>query len=118
MNSERKSINRSESNSTPSQLSNNFTSSIMNTTFLRRSRDMREEIINQRMITSFRLENANLKAPKMWKQKEDAYFRFREMKKQLHNKDEKNKSGLMTPTHQRQESHSPKNQKSKIQVLK
>ena len=48
---------------------------------LRRSRDLRQEIMNQRMAATFRLENMNMKVPVMWKYKEDAFMRFKEENK-------------------------------------
>jgi hypothetical protein len=39
--------------------------------------------MQQRMATTFRLENMNLRPPYTWKQKADAYHRFLEMKNQM-----------------------------------
>lgn len=50
---------------------------------VRKSRDIKDEIMQQRMATTFRLENMNLKPPQTWKQKAEAYHRFQEMKNQM-----------------------------------
>ena len=47
---------------------------------VRRSRDPREEIIQQRMVTTVRLENMNLKVPEQWRMKEAAFFRAKEIR--------------------------------------
>ncbi|TNV72672.1 hypothetical protein FGO68_gene7985 [Halteria grandinella] len=49
----------------------------------RHSRDMREELINHRIMTQLRLENMNLKVPQTWKNKEEAYHRFKQMKNSM-----------------------------------
>ncbi len=51
---------------------------------VRKSRDLKDEIMQQRMATTFRLENMNLKPPQTWKQKSEAYMRFKEMQQQMH----------------------------------
>jgi hypothetical protein len=50
---------------------------------VRKSRDIKDEIMQQRMATTYRLENMNLRPPQTWKQKADAYHRFLEMKNQM-----------------------------------
>ena len=49
---------------------------------LRRSKDLREELLNQRILTSLKLESVNIKAPLIWRQKEEAYLRQRDPKNQ------------------------------------
>ncbi len=49
---------------------------------LRRSKDLREELLNQRILTSLKLESVNIKAPKIWRQKDEAYLRQRDPKNQ------------------------------------
>ena len=49
----------------------------------RRSKDPREDIIQQRMATTLRLENMNLKVPEQWRMKEAAFFRAKEIRQQV-----------------------------------
>ena len=49
----------------------------------RRSRDPKEDIIQQRMATTLRLENMNLKVPEQWRMKEAAFFRAKEIRQQV-----------------------------------
>lgn len=49
----------------------------------RRSKDPHEDIIQQRMATTLRLENMNLKVPEQWRMKEAAFFRAKEIRQQL-----------------------------------
>ena len=49
----------------------------------RRSRDPKEDIIQQRMVTTLRLENMNLKVPEQWRMKEAAFFRAKEIRQQV-----------------------------------
>ena len=46
-------------------------------------KSLKDEIMQQRMATTFRLENMNMKPPQTWKHKEEAYKRFQDMKNQM-----------------------------------
>lgn len=50
---------------------------------LRRSRDLREELIQQRIATSARMEAMNIRVPQTWKAKEEAFTRFKQMKESM-----------------------------------
>lgn len=58
-----------------------------NKTNLRKSRDLKEELLNQRITTSQMLENMNIKVPGVWRQKEEAFLRFKEMKSKTIHRD-------------------------------
>jgi len=64
-----------ERNAAKSTVSNNPLS-------MRRSKALREELVNQRILTSLKLESVNIKAPLLWRQKEEAYKRQRDIKNQ------------------------------------
>lgn len=55
-------------------------STVSNPLSMRRSKDLREELLNQRILTSLKLEAVNIKAPQLWRQKEEAYQRQRDIK--------------------------------------
>jgi len=55
-------------------------STVSNPLSMRRSKDLREELLNQRILTSLKLEAVNIKAPQLWRQKEEAFQRQRDIK--------------------------------------
>lgn len=57
-------------------------STVSNMLSMRRSKDLREELVNQRILTSLKLEAVNIKAPLLWRQKEEAFKRQRDIKNQ------------------------------------
>jgi hypothetical protein len=53
---------------------------VSNPLSMRRSKDLREELLNHRILTSLKLEAVNIKAPQLWRQKEEAYKRQKDIK--------------------------------------
>ena len=58
----------------------NYNKSTVGNHSIKRSTDMREELLNQRILTSLKLDSANMKTPIVWKQKQEAYLRYKDMK--------------------------------------